>query len=168
MYNFNWNYNPDHYNAKSNFDILPTGDYRVRIMSAMPTTAKNGTEGLEIDFDVNGHDNHLKLYIWFNPNDVQRTNQKLGQFFNSFDIGPTEQNSCAPWVDKMGAVHVIHSEYKGRTIAKVEYCIERDKQDKLPEWKDDVLNSNFEDLETSLHKGNTRESKSTSWEDFNF
>ena len=39
----------------------------------------------------------------------------------------------------MGAVHVVHSEYKGRTIAKVAYCIERDKQDKLPEWQEDEL-----------------------------
>jgi hypothetical protein len=37
----------------------------------------------------------------------------------------------------MGAVHVVHSEYKGRTIAKVAYCIERDKQDKLPAWEED-------------------------------
>jgi len=136
MYNFNWNYNPDDYNANTS-GILAEGDYRVCISSAMPTVAKTGTHGLEITLDVNGHSNNLKHYIWFNPNDVQRTNQKLGQFFNSFDIGPNEQNSCAPWCDKKGAVHVVHSEYKGRTIAKVAYCIERDKQDKLPEWQEE-------------------------------
>ena len=136
MYNFNWNYNPEDYTPNTS-GILAEGDYRVCISSAMPTTAKTGTHGLEITLDVNGHSNNLKHYIWFNPNDVQRTNQKLGQFFNSFDIGPNDQNSCAPWIDKMGAVHVVHSEYKGRTIAKVAYCIERDKQDKLLEWKED-------------------------------
>jgi hypothetical protein len=136
MYNFNWNYNPEDYTPNTS-GILAEGDYRVCISSAMPTTAKTGTHGLEITLDVNGHSNNLKHYIWFNPNDVQRTNQKLGQFFNSFDIGPNEQNSCAPWCDKKGAVHVVHSEYKGRTIAKVAYCIERDKQDKLPEWQED-------------------------------
>lgn len=136
MYNFNWNYNPDDYNANTS-GILAEGDYRVCISSAVPTVAKTGTHGLEITLDVNGHSNNLKHYIWFNPNDVQRTNQKLGQFFNSFDIGPNDQNSCAPWIDKMGAVHVVHSEYKGRTIAKVAYCIERDKQDKLPEWQEE-------------------------------
>ena len=136
MYNFNWNYNPNDYNANTS-SILAEGDYRVCISSAMPTMAKNGTHGLEITLDVNGSTKGLKHYIWFNPNDVQRTNQRLGQFFNSFGIGQDEQNSCAPWVDKMGAVHVVHSEYKGRTIAKVAYCIERDKQDKLLEWKED-------------------------------
>ena len=136
MYNFNWNYNPEDYTPNTS-GILAEGDYRVCISSAMPTTAKTGTHGLEITLDVNGHSNNLKHYIWFNPNDVQRTNQKLGQFFNSFDIGPNDQNSCAPWIDKMGAVHVVHSEYKGRTIAKVAYCIERDKQDKLPAWEED-------------------------------
>lgn len=163
MYNFNWNYNPDDYNA-NNTGILSEGDYRVRISAAMPTVAKNGTEGLEIDFDVNGHNNNLKLYIWFNPNDVQRTNQKLGQFFNSFDIGPAEQKSCAPWAGKKGAIHVIHSEYKGRTIAKVAFCIERDKQDKLPAWQDETLDDKSEGL-ASIHRATAQ---FTSWEDFNF
>ena len=95
MYNFNWNYNPEDYTPNTS-GILAEGDYRVCISSAMPTTAKTGTHGLEITLDVNGHSNNLKHYIWFNPNDVQRTNQKLGQFFNSFDIGPNDQNSCAP------------------------------------------------------------------------
>ena len=136
MLNFNWNYNPDDYTPNTS-GILAEGDYRVCISSAMPTVAKNGTHGLEITLDVNGHTNNLRHYIWFNPSEVQLTNRKLGQFFNSFDIGPSERNSCAPWIDKKGAVHVIHSEYKGRTIAKVAYCIERDKQDKLPEWQED-------------------------------
>ena len=39
-------------------------------------------------------------------------------------------------MNKMGAVHVIRSKYKGRTIAKVAYCIERDKQDKIPAWRE--------------------------------
>ncbi len=136
MYNFNWNYNPDDYNANTS-GILAEGDYRVCISSAMPKVAKNGTHGLEITLKVNGNTNNLKHYIWFNPNDVHRTNQRLGQFFNSFDIGPSEQTSCVPWLDKRGAVHVVHSEYKGRTIAKVAYCIERDKQDKLPNWQEE-------------------------------
>ena len=164
MYNFNWHYNPDDYNAPTS-EILPEGDYRVCISSAMPTVAKNGTEGLEITFDVNGHNNNLKHYIWFNPNEVQRTNQKLGQFFSSFDIGPAEQNNCAPWVDKKGAVHVIHSEYKGRTIAKVAFCIKRDNQDKLPEWKDEVA---LDEMESAVVKPCVTTHQFTSWEDFNF
>ena len=163
MYNFNWHYNPDHFNAHTS-EILPEGDYRVCISSAMPTVAKNGTEGLEITFDVNGHTNNLKHYIWFNYNDAQRTNQKLGQFFNSFDIGLKEQNSCAPWVEKKGAVRVIHSEYKGRTIAKVAYCIERDKQDKLPAWEDEVPG----DKEEASINPSTPTVPFTSWEEFNF
>ena len=167
MNNFNWNYNPDDYNANT-AGLLAEGDYRVCISSATPTVAKNGTNGLEITLVVNGCNNNLRHYIWFNPNDVQRTNQKLGQFFNSFDIGETEYNSCGLWGDKRGAVHVIHSEYKGRTIAKVAYCIERNKQDKLPEWKNDAPTNDFEEIEASFHKDNTRESKFTSWGDFNF
>ena len=163
MYNFNWNYNPNDYSASA-LGILAEGDYRVSINSAMPTMAKNGTEGLEITFDVNGHNNRLKHYIWFNPNEVQRTNQKLGQFFNSFAIAPSEQNSCEPWRDKKDAVHVIHSDYKGRTIAKVAFCIERDKQDKLPEWHDEVPVTKEEGSIT--HPIPT--TPFTSWEEFNF
>ena len=164
MYNFDWNYNPSDYNANVS-SILAEGDYRVRISSAMPTVAKNGTHGLEIILNVNKSTNNLKHYIWFNPNDVQRTNQKLGQFFDSFDIKPTEQKSCAPGRDKNGAVHVVHSEYKGRTIAKVAYCIERDKQDKLPEWKDEA--SVLETRDITL-KPPITPTKFTYWEDLHF
>lgn len=136
MYNFNWNYDPNDYHANHS-DILAEGDYKVSINSAITTVARNGTEGLEITFDVNGHNKNLKYYIWLNTNNVQRTNQNLGQFFSSFDIGPSEQNSCEPWVGKQGAVHVIHSEYKGRTISKVAFCIDRDKQDRHLECHDE-------------------------------
>lgn len=164
MNTFNWNYNPDHYTSNIP-DILDEGDYRVCITSAKSTVAKNGTEGLEITFDVNGHSNNLKHYIWFNPDDVQRTNVKLGQFFNSFAIAPDEQNNCVPWINKKGAVHVIHSEYKGRTIAKVAFCIEHDKQDKLPDWQDDSF---ADEIEKSFKESQTVTQPFTSWKDFDF
>ena len=164
MNNFNWSFDPscchdDH------TDILAEGDYRVSISNAMPTVAKNGTEGVEITFDVNGHSNRLRHYIWFNHNDVQRTNQKLGQFFNSFDIGPMEYNSCTPWVDKKGAVHVVHAEYKGRTIAKVAFCIERDKQDTLPPWQEEA---SVNETKSSFAAPKVTPAQFTSWEAFGF
>ena len=81
----NWHYKPDDLSA-NNDKMLAEGDYRVCINSVFPTVAKNGTEGLEITYDVNGYRKSLKHYIWLNRNNVQRTNQALGQFFNSFDI----------------------------------------------------------------------------------
>ena len=134
MATFNWNYNSGAFSS----EILAEGDYRVRITGATPTVAKNGTEGLEITFAVNGCNNNLRHYIWFNPNNARHTNQLLGQFFDSFDIGPNDQNDCAPWIRKEGAVHVVHAEYKGHTIAKVAFCISRELQDKLPETQNNI------------------------------
>ena len=147
MSNFNWHYNPADYEA-TNHNIIAEGDYRVCITDAMPTVSKNGTEGLEITLKVNGHANTLRHYIWFNPEQVQRTNMNLGSFYNSFQIPPEEQNSCEYWLDKKGAVRVTHSEYKGRTIAKVAFCIGHDKQDKLPDWPYDFTSDVKEQADT--------------------
>lgn len=149
MLNFNWNYNPNDY--QKNSGILAEGDYRVRISSVFPTVSPNGTSGLEFSLEVNGYDKLLKYYIWLNPDNVSRTNQNIGRFFNSFNIAGEEQRDYEAWFNKVGAVHVIHSEYKGRTIAKVAFCIERDKQDKLPKWQgdqDDATKEEFEELDS--------------------
>lgn len=147
MFNYNWNYNPDDY--KNNSGILAEGDYRARISSVFPTVSQTGTSGLEFSLEVNGCDKPLKYYIWLNTDNVARTNHNLGRFFNSFNIVGAEQGDYESWFNKAGAVHVIHSEYKGRTIAKVAFCIERDKQDKLPKWQDgedDVDEEEFAEL----------------------
>lgn len=154
-----WNYDPSA-REENESKLLDEGDYRVCINSVVATMAKNGTEGVEIRYDVNGYTNGLKHYIWLNRNNAQRTNQTLTQFFNSFGIGANEQSNCDAWKNKRGAVHVIHSEYKGRTIAKVEFCIERDKQDKLPEWQEKPLNDEMVPP--------VRIPQFTSWEDFKF
>ncbi len=159
MNTLNWDYNPN-CDSANNEKMLAEGDYRVRINSVFTTVAKNGTEGLEIKFDVNGYSNSLKHYIWLNRNNVQRTNQTLGQFFGSFDIGPGEQKDCSSWKDKRGAVHVIHSEYKGRMIAKVAFCIDREKQDNLPAWQ--------EEMNADQTVSPVQVSQFTSWEDFKF
>ena len=145
MFNYNWNYNPDDY--KNNSGILAEGDYRARIGSVFQTVSKNGTSGLEIWFEVEGYDKPLKHFIWLNLNNVSRTNYNLGRFFNSFNIVGDAQSDYKAWFDKMGAVHVVHSEYKGSTIAKVAFCIERDKQDKLPEWQNEWNNDDEEEFE---------------------
>ena len=141
MNNCKWKYKDIDFST-NNVSLIEEGDYRVRIDDAIPTVAKNGTEGLAITLNVNGDTRKLKYYIWFNYNDENRTNRQLGAFFNSFDINPQEEPWCEPWIDKIGAVHVIHSDYKGRKIAKVAYCITRDRQSDLPEWKEASPTSN--------------------------
>ncbi len=149
----NWNYNANDYN-ENHSALLAEGKYRVRIINATETVAKNGTGGLEITFEVNGHSNKLRHYIWYNRENVARTNQLLGEFFNSFDISEDERDGCEAWLGKIGAVYVMHDEYKGRTIAKVAFCLRRDQQDVLPEWQEKPTKANNdygmgEDIEVS-------------------
>ena len=167
MNNFGWNYTPTDPQT-NDLGLLKEGDYRVRIDEAIPTTAKNGTDGLAITLTVNGETRKLKHYIWFNYDDAERTNRHLGAFFNSFDIDPHEEPWCEPWIDKTGAVHVVHSDYKGRKIAKVAYCIARSKQDKLPEWQDEVTHDETEEPKSSFIEARAAAIQATSWEDFHF
>lgn len=134
MNQFNWNYNPNDYH-ENNHNLIAEGDYMVSISNALPIVAQNGTSGLEITLDLDDNIRHLKYYIWLNHENIQHTNQTLGEFFNSFNIQPEERNNCAPWINKRGAVHVIHSVYKGRNIAKVAFCISRDQQDRLTDCR---------------------------------
>ena len=160
MSNFNWNYNPSDY-KENNFRLLSEGDYRVRIINAVTTVSKTGTEGLEITFEVNGEYTNLKHYIWFNRDNVQYTNQCLGQFFNSFGIEESEQYICDSWIGKTGAVHVIHSDYKGKRIAKVAFCISRERQNNLPPWRNHdsaVSLKNKEGIRENGYNGMTNKS----------
>jgi hypothetical protein len=143
---FTWNYNSKQYNesqtGKSN--LLPEGDYRAEIDLVSETMANNGRKGLEIELYVNGYANKLRHYIWYNPENPARTNQLIGEFFNSFDIREDEQDASVYWYNKRGAVRVVHAEYKGRTIAKVEFCLSRNQQKALPEWPDETSKHNEE------------------------
>ena len=49
----NWNFNANDYEEKS-FEVLPVGDYRVRIASAEEKTSKAGNPMVELKFDVSG------------------------------------------------------------------------------------------------------------------
>lgn len=131
----NWTYNPQDYTANT-FKPLNEGDYRVRISNATARMFSNGKAGFEITLDVSGHNSKLWLYITLDPLNEKRTNQQLGAFFNSFDITDYSLDDCSRWIGKMGAVRVKHTEYEGRTMAKVAFCLSRDQQDRLPEWKD--------------------------------
>ena len=130
-----WDYNANDYKA-NNSNLLEEGKYRVRVINAMETVAKNGTQGISILLEVNGHSSRLRHYIWYNRDYEARTNQLLGEFFNSFDIPQGEQKVCDHWIGKRGAVYVMHDVYKGRQIAKVAFCLPRDQQGSLPAWND--------------------------------
>ena len=131
----NWTFDPTSYTEKEGFSIVPVGDHRVRILDVEEKTFSSGNEGYEITLAVNGHNSKLWFYLVLDKSDPQKTNQRIGDFFNSFGIADHSMGSGKQWVGKVGAVRVKHEEYNGNTSAKVAYVINRKNQDKLEPWK---------------------------------
>jgi hypothetical protein len=69
------------------------------------------------------------------PDNQKLTNQKLGELWNSFGI-PQGNFNLQEWVGKVGAAKVKHEDYNGEPTAKIAYFINKDRQDKLPAWKE--------------------------------
>ena len=130
----NWNFDPSLYEEKD-FAIIPVGDHRVRIMDVAEKTFSSGNEGYEITLEVSGHSSKLWFYLVLDRNDPKKTNQRIGDFFNSFGIADRSMGTGKQWIGKAGAVRVKHEEYNGNMSAKVAYVINRKNQDKLPPAK---------------------------------
>jgi hypothetical protein len=131
----NWNFDPNQY-EEQDFQIIPAGDHRVRIADVVEKVFNSGNEGYEITLSVNGYNSKLWFYLVLDRNDPKKTNQRIGDFFNSFGIAELSLGSGKQWIAKVGAVRVKHEEYNGSTSAKVAYVINRKKQDSLAPWKD--------------------------------
>ena len=130
----NWTYDPSQYEEK-NFQIIPVGDYRVRIADVVEKTFNSGNSGYEITLDVNGYNSKIWYYLVLNPSNPQLTNQKIGDFFNSFGITNPSMGTGKQWIGQVGAARIKHEDYQGEQNAKVAYFINRNRQDKLPAWK---------------------------------
>jgi hypothetical protein len=130
----NWTFDPSQYSEK-NFNIIPVGDYRARIADVVEKTFKSGNEGYEITLNINGYNSKMWFYLVLDKSNPARTNQSLGDFFNSFGITNYALGTGKQWIGSVGAVRVKHEPYNGENQAKVAYCISRDRQDKLTPWK---------------------------------
>lgn len=130
----NWTFDPSQYEEK-NFEIIPVGDYRVRVADVVEKTFNSGNQGYEITLDVSGKNSKLWFYLVLDPSNPQQTNQRIGDFFNSFGITNPAMGSGKQWIGTVGAVRVKHDEYQGQKSAKVAYVIARSRQDKLPAWQ---------------------------------
>ena len=131
----NWTFDATQY-EEQDFQLIPAGDHRARIFDVVERTFNSGNEGYEITLSVNGHRSKLWFYLVLDRNDPKKTNQRIGDFFNSFGITDPNLGSGRQWVGKVGAVRVKHEEYNGNMSAKVAYVISRKNQDKLEPWKD--------------------------------
>ena len=130
----NWTFNPNEYEERD-FTIIPAGDHRVRIADVVERTFKSGNEGYEITFDVSGHGGKLWYYLVLNKADQKQTNQNLGTFFECFGITNYTMGNGKQWIGKVGGCRVKHEEYNGSQSAKVQYLLNRKKQDQLPPWQ---------------------------------
>lgn len=130
----NWNFDATQY-KEQDFQIIPTGDHRVRIEDVIEKRFNSGNEGYEITLSVNGHNSKLWFYLVLDASNIERTNQRIGEFFNSFGITNTAMGTGKQWIGAVGAVRVKHEEYNGAIGARVAYCINKGRQDKLAPWK---------------------------------
>lgn len=129
-----WNYDPSQY-KENDFPIIPVGDYRARIADVVEKRFSSGNEGYEITLDINGYSSKMWFYLVLDNSNPANTNQRIGDFFNSFGITSPAMGSGKQWIGSVGAVRIKHEEYQGENRAKVAYCLARSRQDKLPPWK---------------------------------
>ena len=129
-----WTFDPSQYSEK-NFEIIPVGDYRARIIDVVEKTFSSGNSGYEITFEINGYNAKLWSYLVLDPSNPTQTNQRIGEFFNSFGITNPAMGSGKQWICCMGAVRIKHEEYNGNNRAKIAYYIAKSRQDKLAPWK---------------------------------
>lgn len=130
----NWTFDPSQYQER-NFELIPVGDYRLRIADVVEKTFKSGNSGYEITMDVSGHASKVWFYLVLDASNPAQTNQRLGEFFDSFGITNKTTGTGKQWVGSVGAGRIKHDEYNGKTSAKVAYLIARNRQDKLPAWQ---------------------------------
>jgi len=127
----NWIYNASDYTAR-NFELIPEGDHRVRINNVIEKVFSTGNEGFEITLDVPGYNSKLWYYLILDPTEPVKTNQRLGMFFDSFNICDFDLSHFEDWTGKDGAVRVKHNIYNGKKTANVLFCLSRSQQSKFP------------------------------------
>lgn len=127
-----WNYQRE----ETQFEVLPEGQYRIRIKSAEKTQSKSGNDMLALQFEVSGSNSILYHYIVFLADRPEITNRMLTQFFDSFKDIPEGEFDTSKWIGKVGACKVKHDEYNGNKTAKVSYFIKAEKQGDLPAWEE--------------------------------
>ena len=129
----NWNYDATDYNENS-YVVIPEGIHRARISAAEGKTFSSGREGIAITFDISGYSGKVFYNLVLMPEYKEQTNQKLGSLFNSFGIAPSMDLNT--WIGKVGAICVKHEEYQGEKQARFHYCVNKNKQESLPAWKE--------------------------------
>ena len=127
----NWVYNEREYTAR-NFEVVPEGDHRVRILDVAEKVYSTGNEGFQITLEVAGHNSRLWYNLILDTREPRKTNQRIGMFFDSFDIKNFDLNNYHQWIGRDGAVRVKHNSYNDRITPTVVFCLSRSQQGRLP------------------------------------
>ena len=136
-----WRFNPEDYNP-DRFELVPPGDYRVRIEDAEEKTSKSGYPMVQMRLKVSGYNGSIWHYMVFmsdTPERVKITNDNLGRIFDSFGIQQGDLN-LEHWKGKVGAAHVKNEpDNKNNMRAVIGYFIQRAKQDELAGWQEHAV-----------------------------
>ena len=132
----NWKYNPENYN-ESGFGLIPEGNYRVRIESALEKESRSGKDMVELTLAVSGYSTKIWYYLVFdNSNErmIQMTDQRLGSIYDSFDITPGDFD-MNNWEGKTGGARIRQrADNNGTMRSEISYFMTRKKVDDLPAW----------------------------------
>ena len=134
-----WEYKREESNSE--FQVIPEGEYLIRIKSADKAVSKSGNDMLKLAFEVSGYNSQLFHYIVFMPDRPEITNRMLTQFFDSFKDIPEGEFDTNKWIGKVGACKVKHEEYNGKQSAKIHYFINANNQGSIPAWKEPTNNT---------------------------
>ena len=151
----NWRYNPENYNAEG-YQLVPPGQYRVRIEDAEETTSKTGKPMVKLTLKVSGYNGNIWKYVVLdstNPEAVAQTDNRLGRIYDSFKI-PVGSMNLEEWKGKVGAAEIKNEpDDKGVQRARVNWFMRRNEQDSLPAWQEHpaaTVNSEMVDFEDNL------------------
>lgn len=131
-----FSFNPNTYKEHEDFPIIPEGEYRVRISDVERTTFSSGNQGFKLTLDVSGYNSHVWSNLVIIESDPERTNQRFGDFFNSFGIDFYDLGQFPKWSGHVGGAKIKHETYQGKEQAKVAYFLNKRQQEKLPAWKE--------------------------------
>ena len=133
-----WKFNAANYNP-NRYELIPPGDYRVRIEDAEEQESKSGYPMIKMTLKVSGYNSTLWHYMVFmndSPDKIRMTDDNLGRIFDSFGI-PQGDLTPEHWKGRVGAAHVRNEpDPKGTMRAVIGYFIQKEKQDSLPAWQE--------------------------------
>ena len=157
----NWTFNANEYTARD-FGLIPEGNYKVTINNVVEKVFNSGNEGFEITLDVPGHNEKLWHYLVLDPNNSQKTNQRIGMFFNSFSIQDTNLSNYGNWIGKNGAVRVRHNIFNGSKTANVAFCLSRSQQGRIS------MKENVFDTKDTTKRNSTKVTPERDFNGFSF